>query len=822
MLRLEKISIHEFRGIRSLELDLEQENFGICGPNGTGKSGVVDAIEFCLTGDVTRLSGQGTGDLTVKQHAPHVDQRAHPETAYVSVTAFIPSLKKHVTIKRSVDRARTPTITPSQPNILAVVEEVETHPEFALSRREIAKYIVTPPGNRSRDVQTLLRLDDLEQLRTSLTKVANKCAKDTRSAETSLTTARNRLQDALGISAISKQFILAAINDKRALLGLEAVNKLTRHTSFKDVSVETSATSAKPVVKKTAALSDVTALLQHAAAGESEYTTTQRLAIVKELETMKADVTAFKRIQQRCLVEAGLSFVDDDACPLCDVTWSADELRAHLQRKLDSAQEVTRHLNDLRSKIKPFSNAMSLRIEQLDRVAHYCGHVEPKIAFASITKHAEDLRAGVEALSDFAASPRLLEDSITALSNEWHALPSEVTECVAQCKSAIEALPDTSPTDQARDFLVLAQERYDRAVEASNTLKALKEQEDLATRVAQHFAESKTRTLEALYDQVASDFSRLYRLINHEDEHTFEGKLSTPDPAKLSLNVDFYGRGVFPPGAYHSEGHQDGMGLCLYLALMKQTLGQNFTFAVLDDVLMSVDASHRREVCRMLKSEFPDTQFILTTHDPVWLQYMRTEGLIRRSQTFGGWSVDDGPRVWDDKDVWQEISTVLERNDVPAAAFLLRRYLEHLSPALADALRVSVEFRGDGQYDLGTLFPPVLSAWRKNLKAGISAAETWGHADEANATRRLLEEVEVASSRTNAEQWAINRSVHYNEWANFSPNEFRSVVAAFRDAVQTFTCTECLSHVRLSPRYGSSEQIRCMCGKKSINLVRKK
>jgi len=31
------------------------------------------------------------------------------------------------------------------------------------------------------------------------------------------------------------------------------------------------------------------------------------------------------------------------------------------------------------------------------------------------------------------------------------------------------------------------------------------------------------------------------------------------------------------------------MGLCLYLALMKRTLGDNFTFAVLDDVLMSVD-----------------------------------------------------------------------------------------------------------------------------------------------------------------------------------------------------------------------------------------
>ena len=97
--------------------------------------------------------------------------------------------------------------------------------------------------------------------------------------------------------------------------------------------------------------------------------------------------------------------------------------------------------------------------------------------------------------------------------------------------------------------------------------------------------------------------------------------------------------------AYHSEGHQDAMGLCLYLALMRHTLGNDFTLAVLDDVLMSVDAGHRREVCSLLKTHFPKTQFILTTHDPVWLQFMRVDELIKGSIAFGGWSVESGPQV---------------------------------------------------------------------------------------------------------------------------------------------------------------------------------
>ena len=39
------------------------------------------------------------------------------------------------------------------------------------------------------------------------------------------------------------------------------------------------------------------------------------------------------------------------------------------------------------------------------------------------------------------------------------------------------------------------------------------------------------------------------------------------------------------------------MGICLYLALIRQLLGSDFRLAVLDDVVMSVDSSHRRQFC---------------------------------------------------------------------------------------------------------------------------------------------------------------------------------------------------------------------------------
>jgi ABC-type branched-subunit amino acid transport system ATPase component len=141
VIRIETITIEKFRGIRSLILDLNRENFGICGPNGTGKSGVVDAIEFALSGDVSRLSGRGTGDLSVKAHAPHVKERGEPKRAKVTLKAHIPSLAKSVTITRTVENPSSYAVEPDEPDIRDVVEEVQIHPEFALSRREIIRFV---------------------------------------------------------------------------------------------------------------------------------------------------------------------------------------------------------------------------------------------------------------------------------------------------------------------------------------------------------------------------------------------------------------------------------------------------------------------------------------------------------------------------------------------------------------------------------------------------------------------------------------------------------------------------------------------------------
>ena len=325
-----------------------------------------------------------------------------------------------------------------------------------------------------------------------------------------------------------------------------------------------------------------------------------------------------------------------------------------------------------------------------------------------------------------------------------------------------------------------------------------------------------------LYDQIESEFSKYYKTINGSDEDKFSAKFS-PDDGSLNFDVDFYGRGKFPPNAYHSEGHQDGMGLCLYFALSKRLLNENFRLCLLDDVLMSVDSSHRREVCGLLKTEFKDTQLIITTHDEVWGKQLSIEGIVSSKGFlhFRKWSVNDGPAVWDIGEIWDEMDSYLAENKVPEASGTLRRYLEFLMGELSFKLRANVEARPTANYDLGDLMPAVAKRFKELLKKANEAANSWNQKDIIEVISTISSNFGTRYSETNAEQWGVNASVHYNEWKHLSTQDFQKILDSFKTLLETIKCDDCNSWFYVTPSKGNPENIRCECGRTNFNLKKK-
>lgn len=331
-------------------------------------------------------------------------------------------------------------------------------------------------------------------------------------------------------------------------------------------------------------------------------------------------------------------------------------------------------------------------------------------------------------------------------------------------------------------------------------------------------------TLETLYSDVENRFGEFYGAINKDDEGSFKAKFK-PDGAKLELLVDFYGLGMFPPGAYHSEGHQDGMGICLYLALVEKIMGSNFSLSVLDDVVMSVDVNHRRQFCELLGQQFPDTQFIITTHDEIWAKQMQTTGLIKAKSDirFRGWTVDHGPIYEQGKVFWDKINESLAVDEVHSAAHTLRRGLEAELPDIAEALGARVAYRGDAKYELGDFQHAVKGRHGDLLKIATASANSWNNKPEQEKIQKLKDARTAAALTQDKENWAVNLQVHYNDWATMTAAEFKPVVEAWHDFMNLFMCSnpDCESWIVVAGKSGQEESLRCRCGDYNLNLLKK-
>lgn len=814
MIQIESVTIWELRGIRELKINPNRKNFVVSGPNGSGKSGVVDAIQFALTGEISRLTGKGTGGLTLQRHGPHVDRRDDPAAAGVSLRVYVPDTNKSAVLTRTVKAPSKFRLEPEDQAIRAVIEEAAQHPELSLSRREIIKYIIVEAGQRSQEIQALLKLERIGEIRGVLKTVGNKLSITHRIAKEMVKNADDAFRRHLDLTELSGERILAVINAERRILDLPEIGELNSDTKLNAGLMKG---SAQPPFDKQSALRDVAAL-QDAVAEIRELGTEEAAHIVADLNVLESDPELLEAITRRPFIERGLALVDGTRCPLCDVEWEDEEqLKAHLKAELAKSEEAEKLEKRLLRNGSTLGN-------HAHRVAALIGAVVPYARSEGRDGFETALSSWSKDLTTFAGKLGAVEDigaQRSRFERCWVAPPPSLNAQLGKLAEVISAKPDQSAFMAAHNFLSVAEDRLTACRDAKSDAGRAGAAVEAGRVVYNSYCDVSEEYLGALYEAVEENFSTYYQEINADDEGGFKAKLE-PAEGKLDLEVAFYDKGMFPPGAYHSEGHQDGMGVCLYLALMKRQLGDRFRFAVLDDVVMSVDQGHRKELCRLLKTRFPKTQFIITTHDKVWAKQMQTEGLVEAKAgiAFHSWSLQTGPIAEEVVGVWDQVEADIAKNDIDTAAARLRRHLEYMAGELADRLGAKPAYRGDHSYDLGDLLPAVIGRQGELLRLAAKAANAWND-DGARATiQARSKQWSRALTKYGEENWVVNKAIHYNEWADFSEAELRQVADAFNTLLMQLQCSiaDCASWLYVTPRKGEPEALRCRCGAMNVNL----
>ncbi len=121
----------------------------------------------------------------------------------------------------------------------------------------------------------------------------------------------------------------------------------------------------------------------------------------------------------------------------------------------------------------------------------------------------------------------------------------------------------------------------------------------------------------------------------------------------------------------------------------------------------------------------------------------------------------------------------------------------------------------------GDLLPSATGKWGSLLKQAKAVANSWGQQQEVDALAAREQRFKTLLDATNIEQWVVNTSVHYNEWASMSRSDFQPVVTAYRELLSSFRCGTCDGWLAVSPTKGTAEAVLCDCKAVCLNLKRK-
>ena len=345
-MKLLELEIHNFRGIRNLSIKPQGENFLIYGPNGSGKSAVVDALDFLLTGQISRMKGKGTKDINLKKHGPHIDYSA--KDSWIKANVKIHGLVESIEIKRSLDNPNKLVCEESIRDKIQPVIELASRGQHVLTRREILNYVTADSGTRGKQIQTLLKITDVEKTRNILVKVKNTLKNDYLGAKSSLNTISATIYSNIGIENFDEDKILDFINLNRKVLGGTPLKEINSNKLKDDIEPQILPSDKRINIQLLKTDSDK---LQYIKSDNNRESIRNIDLELRELTSkISSDHDLEDALDHLKLTRLGLELLDPDGnCPLCDTPWETRNLKDYLENRIKVLKNAAENLDKITS-----------------------------------------------------------------------------------------------------------------------------------------------------------------------------------------------------------------------------------------------------------------------------------------------------------------------------------------------------------------------------------------------------------------------------------------------------------------------------------------
>lgn len=751
----------------------------IYGPNGVGKSSVVDAIEFVLTGNPTLYAVARQG-VNWAAGGPHIG--GGPMSAAITL-----ELDGH-------DFEVTAGSEP--PEAISSWCAHARGAGFVLRRHMLLRFINAEPRHRYDELEPFLNLKEFLRVEGALQILAS--STETRLAEAE-TRVRNDEQALRGIfklapdRPIDSKSLLDTLNAQLAELGLAPAGNLAELNGASEAVDRELGGSA--IDARLASLHSLKSSAQRLGVPSGLRPLIEGLeSALKELE---AEVAGREEAVLTEFLERARNIIrgnERSICPACEQEIDRAAVLARLDERIAADERITLIKATVAERTEALSGpsgqlalAMNAFIDSWAQAIN-----EPLPASYNETQAFLDLVAmSLKSPVPSATVTDWLASLATTVSS--HAEVIAIVDAAILAEGGGERRPKLH---EARQMISAVDAEWAQCNQHRLERQQAKVRDTAIGQLHQHAVEARKATVQHLLDEVAGIANDFYKVL-HPGEELGNSRLSVrpTEDGSVNLQAEFYGR-EGSPLLYYSESHLDTLGLCYFLALRRREANRlpDFKLLVLDDVVHSVDSPHRERLARLLRESFADHQIIITMHDRLFYDRVRavfgTSGVSYLSLL--DWDIERGPIRGDastdlDRICVPEVRETKSAEELAAAG---GRFFEVLLREITEALEVAIPARFKRRHDIGNMWPPTARKLRKNKEFQARHPDLVEHLD--------------------ANGWVRNEvGAHHNEAeAPVDPSEARRYAERIAQLHGAITCEDCGSVIE---KHGDNDW-RCRCG----------
>lgn len=799
--KLKKLSAQGFRGIlKKVWLDFEGQckNLVLFGNNGDGKSSFTDALEWFFTDRIEYLQREGCG-----REDYFNDALPKTQDAVVKISFSESNFDNEKILQRRGGHRYSNDTQDFKEYVQSSCKE-----SFILRYHTMRSFVDKTKKDKLEEVEEIIGFEIVKETREALLRALNSLKSDTQLSQFRGQQSERQydIVEILGAKPFNEIDIIHFADELRKLVGhdksISDVGALKSVTEELDKKIKITEKGKQVVwleqIRENASRSkEILSLLKDLNQAVNSH---NDLSIQRE----KVEASALEKLYKAGAEALEKGWAKAGECPLCKRPIDTYQLLKSLKKEIEDIQDILEERNQniqqvklLKDRMQPLKNSLSSLFE--DKVKESL--LEPE--------HFEILKGWCSLFGHWGEIMNKMQGSAESVSFSLPSVESQKTlkTTLTYVEEAIESQKRRLVgTEEERKFyqniqkLRSLRDGYLRLKEIEGKIRMYEGQISSLNKIYQGFEEKEREGLFAVLVAISRDVNEYFKFL-HPGENFEQIELVPTEERGIEFRLKFYGKPISPPMKLLSESHLNSLGICLFLASAKHFNKVN-GFLILDDVVSSFDTNHRRPLARLFRDKFPDTQFILLTHDDLWFELLKQDLPPNRwlFRELAKWSRENGVEVIESPmSLRERIQYCLDINDINGSATKCRTLIEGILKEKCENLGVRLESRfgvKNDQREARELIDGLVAYLKKNQSL------------REKENKLLFNDLRADQLLTNIGSHHRNLKI-----TSLARGDVEVILRDINEFESLFVCPHCKKQVKISHSPRNSKLKQCVCGK---------